>query len=58
MMLCAPKDFKRKYHRFMLGGLAADVRTKKNGVQTNQMSALLLNERPRTIAETMATATE
>ena len=43
---------------YLLGGLAADIRTKENGIQTNQMSALLLNERPRTIAETIATATE
>ena len=45
-------------HLDVLGDLATVIRTKKNAIQTNEMSTLLLNQRPRTIEETMVTATQ
>ena len=42
----------------VLGDLATVIQTMKNAILTNQKTTLLLNGWPRTIAETMATATK
>ena len=44
--------------RHPLGDLATVIQTNENVILTNQKMALLLNRWPRTIAETMATATK
>ena len=56
---CVLFDGKFKFgHRSELGDLATVIQTKANAIKTNQKTALLLNGWPRTIAETMATATK
>ena len=42
----------------LLGDLATVIETKENAISTNQKAALLLNGWPRTVAETMVTATK
>ena len=42
----------------LLDDLATVAQTKENEIYTNQKTALLLNGWPRTIAETMVTATK